>query len=110
MSVLTIRAHKRYALRLPVELCSPNGDAASGLLIELSKQGARISNLGETGYVYGDEVMLTTDCGRELHGTVRWAHDGLAGIHLDAPLHAPQMSDFLTANRDAQQLEPRYGT
>lgn len=110
MSVLTIRTHKRYALRLPVELSGAGGGTARGLLIELSKQGARISNLGQRSYEFGDEVSVVTDCGRELKGTVRWSHDGLAGISLEAPLHAPQMSDFLAASRDAQGPEPLYGT
>ncbi len=109
MSVLTIRAHKRYAVRLPVELHKKGRKPARGLLIELSQQGARISNLGGRAYQLGDEVTVLTDCGRELPGTVRWSHDGLAGIRLDRTLHAPELKDFLEANRDAQSAGALHG-
>ncbi|GAA0277372.1 hypothetical protein GCM10009127_17700 [Alteraurantiacibacter aestuarii] len=109
MSVLTIRAHKRYALRLPVEVVIPGRKPARGLLIELSQQGARISNLGRRTYQPGDEVTVMTSCGKELPGTIRWAHDGLAGIMLARSMHLPELTQLLEANRIAVS-ETCYGT
>ena len=110
MSVLTIRAHRRYAMRLPVDLAKNGGKDTRGLLIELSQQGARISNLGKRTFEFGEAVTLTLECGHRLTGSVRWAHDGLAGIRLDQTLHAPEMRDLLIANRDAQEDMQLYGT
>lgn len=111
MSVLTIRAHKRYALRLPVEVLKKGRKPAKGLLIELSQKGARISNLGRRKYNVGDEVVLVAAGGSHLPGVIRWAHDGLAGINLSRSLHLPELSELLDANRLAQGADQRdYGT
>ena len=113
MSVLTIRAHRRYATRLPVTLNRNMGHTRGtcGLLIELSQHGARISNLGAVHYAMGDAVELRMENGDTLPGTVRWAPDGLAGIRLDRPLHLPELRALLELNaaRDAEP-ELRFGT
>lgn len=99
MTVLTIRAHRRYALRMPAKLQRKGGRARRCLLIELSQHGARLSNLGERRFEYGEAVTLTTECGKQLEATIRWAHDGVAGLHLSRSLHLPEMSELLAANR-----------
>jgi hypothetical protein len=45
MAVFTIRARRRYAVRQMINLCKAGGRRAQGLLIELSSEGCRISNL-----------------------------------------------------------------
>ncbi|WP_120078382.1 PilZ domain-containing protein [Aurantiacibacter odishensis] len=110
MSVLTIRAYKRYATRLPVQLRRDGRKAARGLLIELSQQGARISNLGRSKYEAGDKVVIVAS-DTQIEGTIRWAHDGLAGVRLDRSLHLPEMRDLLELNRREQSIaDRRYGT
>ena len=111
MSVLTIRSYKRYATRLPVALRRGERKTANGLLIELSPQGARISGLERGKYEVGDDVVLVTPDGMELEGTIRWAHDGLAGVRLNRSLHLPEMRDLLELNRREQTgVDWRYGT
>ncbi|MFB0611222.1 PilZ domain-containing protein [Aurantiacibacter poecillastricola] len=111
MSVLTIRAYKRYATRLPVELHRPGRKTASGLLIELSQQGARISNLCRGKYEAGDILTISLPNGMEIEGTIRWAHDGLAGIRINRSLHLPEMRELLDLNRREQSgVEWRFGT
>lgn len=111
MSMLTIRASKRYATRLPVELRRDGRKTVSALLIELSQQGARLSNLGRGKYEPGDSVVICTPTGMELDGTIRWAHDRLAGIRLEQSLHSPEMRDLLDLNRREQSdVNWRYGT
>lgn len=111
MSVLTIRAYKRYATRLPVSLRREGRKTATGLLIELSQQGARISNLSRGKYDVGDTVVIVAPCDLEIAGTIRWAHDGLAGIRLDRSLHLPEMRELLELNRREQSgADWRYGT
>ncbi|MWV28231.1 PilZ domain-containing protein [Aurantiacibacter rhizosphaerae] len=111
MSVLTIRSHKRYATRLPVALRRDGRKTVSGLLIELSQQGARISNLGRGKYEMGDKIVINAPDDTAIDGTIRWAHDGLAGIRLDRPLHLPEMRNLLELNRREQsEMECQYGT
>lgn len=111
MGVLTIRAHKRFALRLPVELERPGRKTAQGLLIEVSQKGARVSNLGRGKYEFGDPVTVMAPGGIELVGTVRWAHDSLAGIQLARSLHVPELNALLDANRrEAAEGDWNYGT
>lgn len=111
MSVLTIRACKRYATRLPVELRREGRKSASGLLIELSQEGVRISNLGRGKYEVGDTVVIVAPDDNEYEGAIRWAHDGLAGVRLIRPLHVPQMRELLELSRSEQSAEERrYGT
>ncbi len=108
MTVLTIRSHRRYALRQPVLLGKPGRRAAEGLLIELSAEGCRISNLARGEFVTGETVTVELDDLR-LDGRVRWAHDGVAGIRLEQPLFSSQLGEIVSRGRD-QSPAPRYGT
>ncbi len=112
MAVRPIRTTSRYAMRLPARLaCKAAGPAVRGLLIELSMEGARVSNLGSTRLAAGDAISLALDGGHKLYGTVRWAHDGLAGVKLDSPLHTGELAALLDLNHSRQeQIPPRYGT
>jgi hypothetical protein len=111
MSVLTIRAYKRYATRLPVELRRAGRKPMCGLLIELSQQGARVSNLGRGKLAVGDAVTLVTPDGMTFAAIVRWAHDGLAGLRLEQSLHLPELRGLLDLNRrEAAESALRYGT
>lgn len=108
MTVLTIRSHKRYAVRQSVGLAKTGGDTATGLLIELSSEGFRISNLGRGEYTVGEAVTVELE---ELRfpGRIRWAHDGIAGVRLDVPLFAGQVHEIVVRNREADPVM-RYGT
>ena len=98
MTVLTIRAHKRYAVRQPVRLGKPGVAPAKGLLIELSSEGFRISNLGRCDYAIGEEV--TVELGElSLGGRIRWAHDGLAGVRLDRALYTSELGALIARDR-----------
>lgn len=111
MSVLTIRAYKRHATQLPVKLRREGRKTVSGLLIALSQQGARISNLGRGKYEEGDKVAIIAPADLEIEGTIRWAPDGMAGIRLDRSLHLPEMRELLELNRREQSgVDWRYGT
>lgn len=98
MTVLTIRAHRRYAVRQPVRLGKPDGDRARGLLIELSSEGCRISNLDRRDYAIGEEV--TVELGElSLGGRIRWAHDGIAGVRLDQALYPNELGELIARDR-----------
>jgi hypothetical protein len=98
MTVLTIRAHKRYATRQPVRLRAGRAKPVTGLLIELSAEGIRISNLGSARFDIGESV--TVEIGdRDYLGRVRWSHDGIAGVRLDRALHSPEIASLLETGR-----------
>jgi len=102
MTVLTIRAHKRYAVRQQVQLAKPGDQASKGLLIELSSEGCRISNLGRCDYTIGEEV--TVELGElSLGGRIRWMHDGIAGVRLDRALYPSQLGELIARDRGLAQ-------
>ena len=103
MTVLTIRAHKRYATRQQVRLRATRGKAVDGLLIELSAEGIRISNLGPAKFDIGQPI--TVEIGdTDYHGRIRWSHDGLAGVRLDRALHCPEIAQLLELGRTVEPL------
>jgi hypothetical protein len=98
MTVLMIRAHKRYAVRQPVRLGKFGATPAQGLMIELSSEGCRISNLDRCDYAIGEEVTL--ELGElSLGGRIRWAHDGIAGVRLDRALYPNQLGELVARDR-----------
>ena len=110
MTVLTIRANKRYAVRQPVQLGKPGAKPISGLMIELSSEGVRISNLGRPGLMIGEPV--TVQIGElKFHGKIRWTHDGIAGVRLDNALYSSQLGELIARGRgESCADERRYGT
>jgi len=110
MTVLTIRAHRRYAVRQPVRLRRDGEKALSGLMIELSSEGIRISNLGRPGLTVGEEVTVDVE-GSKLHGYIRWTHDGIAGVRLGRALHPAQLGELIARGRGEAAAEMAlYGT
>jgi hypothetical protein len=102
MTVLTIRSHKRYATRQKVRLCGADERPIEGLLIELSSEGYRISNLGSAAtFSIGQEVTVEIDDDKYA-GRIRWAHNGLAGVRLDSALHTHQIAGLLAQGRGCQ--------
>lgn len=108
MTVLTIRSHRRYAVRQIVHLQKADERRVQGLMIELSSEGCRISNVARGTYTVGDEVTL--EIGEmALHGRIRWAHDGVVGVRLDTALFSNQLSNLIAAGRGEDEIV-RYGT
>ena len=102
MSVLTIRSHRRYAVRQQVRLGKPGATPATGLMIELSSEGCRISNLGRCDYEIGEKV--TVELGDlSFAGRIRWAHDGIAGVRLDQPLYPNELGTLIARDRGLAQ-------
>ena len=110
MSILMIRARKRYAVRSSVNV-RRDDESTSGLLIELSAEGARVSNLGSAEFTVGQTVAVMLETGDELCGRIRWARSGVAGVKLDPPLYPTQLAGVLDSVRgeDVQQVQ-RFGT
>ena len=108
MSVLTIRSHKRFAVRRSVTLREEAGGKRGGLMIELSCEGCRISGVNSLAYTIDQLVALDLGEDECLGGRVRWAHDGFVGVKFAKPLRPAELGAMLEASRMAP--ERRYGT
>jgi hypothetical protein len=98
-------------MRLPVELQRVDAQEVHGLLIELSLQGARISNLDSRDIKPGQQVDMLAPDGTTLPGVVRWSHDGIAGIKLTRALHLPELAELVAINRKrSASSRHRFGT
>jgi len=100
MTVLTIRSHKRYATRQNVRLKAGPSKPIEGLLIELSAEGVRISNLRGVNFDIAQEVTVRIG-DADYHGKIRWSHDGIAGVRLDRALHCHEIAGRLEQGRAA---------
>jgi len=109
MTVLTIRSHKRYAVRQPVQLAQAGAKPVGGLMIELCSEGCRISNLGRPAFKIGEPATLEID-GITLTGRLRWMHDGIAGVRLDTALYSGQLAELIALGRGESGELRRYGT
>lgn len=95
MTVLTIRAHKRYAVRQPIWLRRPlDGFQVTGLMIELSTEGCRLSSLGSSDFATGDLITVEGDQ-LKLAGRIRWTRQGISGVRLIKPLAAEELDAHL---------------
>ena len=108
MSVLVIRSHKRFAVRRPAWLRNDDGCKRRGLMIELSSEGCRISNIDSAAYAIDQVVTLHLEGGDRRDGRVRWAHDGFVGVKFAAALRPAELGEMLEASRLAP--ERCYGT
>ena len=109
MTVLTIRAHKRYAVRQSIWLRRPlDGFQVTGWMIEMSTEGCRISNLGSADFSTGDQIIVEGD-ELKLVGQIRWTRQGIAGVRLDKPLLPEELSAHLL-RRCGEVAPVRYGT
>lgn len=95
MTVLTIRSSKRFAVRQPVLVNCPNGTQSTGLLIELSQEGGRVSGLGSVDLAMGDAIVVEVE-GHALPSLVRWTRAGVMGVRFTKALYGAQLSTLLS--------------
>lgn len=104
MSVLIIRAHKRFAVRSAVRVRHAAGPALSGLLIEASLEGCRVSGVDSRRFAFNDEIEMEIAGWTPLLGLVRWAHSGMIGLKLVKPLHNGELNALLAMCRSGSHL------
>lgn len=101
MSVLVIRAHKRFAICRRVRLRKPGRRFVDGLLIELSLDGCRISGVAAPAALApGDAVVLRVADAAPLDARVRWRRDGTIGLRFERPLHVAALEALIRLCRD----------
>ena len=113
MSVLlTIRAHKRYAVCSRVRLRKQAKRAIDGLLIELSLDGCRISHVGNAAkFALGDMLTLRLEGTAPIPALVRWVNESTVGLRFESPLHVAGLQDLIQLCRGGSEPAQRaYGT
>ena len=99
MSVLGNRTSRRFAVRSKARLKSGRRRAVSGLLIELSLDGCRISNVDNARFAVGETARIELDGFEPLDGLVRWSQDGLVGLRFARSLSAAALQSLLHSCR-----------
>jgi len=96
VSVLVIRAHKRFAICRKVRLRKPGRRFVDGLLIELSLDGCRVSGVGApAALALGDAVVLRVGDADPLEARVRWLRDDTIGLRFERPLHVAALEALI---------------
>lgn len=99
MTVLRIRTTRRFAVRSKARLKPSSRRAVSGLLIELSLDGCRISNIDNAHFALGETARIQLDGFEPLDGLVRWSQDGFVGLRFARALPAGLLENLLRACR-----------
>lgn len=108
MSLFVIRARKRFAVCRQARLRRPGRRALHGLLIELSLEGCRLSNLPPDAFEPEQSVVLRLDGAAPIECRIRWiGADGTAGLRFARPLHAAALDELIRLCRASPPNEVR---
>lgn len=99
MSVLTIRAGKRFAVCAPAEVDRPHGSTVRALLIELSLEGCRIGNVAGETFTLGEAVAISVDRAEPFQAEVRGLGQGTVGLRLARPFHIAELGNLIATCR-----------
>jgi hypothetical protein len=113
MTILTIRKHQRFAVRRQAGLLMKGRIARTGLLVELSLEGCRMSIVGGAKYAVGQALKIEVEGYGKLSTQVRWVDAGVLGMRFDQPLHVADLNILLQACRPEfanDGLVRAYGT
>lgn len=109
MTILTIRSHTRFALRQTVRLTGEGSRPVTGLMIELSADGCRISGLAKARLATDQLVEIAFENETTLACHVRWSKNGVVGLRLLKPLSNAELAEILSQSRGPVEIR-RYGT
>jgi hypothetical protein len=99
MSVLGNRTTRRFAVRSSAKLKPGRGKSAAGLLIELSLDGCRISNVDHARFCVGELARIELDGFEPLDALVRWSQDGFVGLRFARSLSMAGLESLLQSCR-----------
>ncbi len=110
---MVIRAHKRFAVCRTASICAGRRKPLDALLIEVSLEGCRLSNLGNRTYKIDELVTIRIDGFVDMDAQVRWLKDGFVGLRLVRALHNAELDRLIRLCRgefDAPLEQRAYGT
>lgn len=94
---------------MPACIEPDGGGAVEGLLIEISTQGCRISQVDEARIMPGAPVTVLINGFAGLAAEVLRAHDALVGLRFAKPLTRASLTQILESHRDPPlQLRPLF--
>ena len=93
--MLTIRAHRRFAVCRKARLRKPGRRAEEGLLIELSLDGCRISNVPCETFTLDQTVTMRIDGAQPVEARIRWLGDRTVGLRFVRPLHTAALDGLI---------------
>lgn len=106
MSVITIRAHKRFGVcrGAQVRIAFPTHDDRDdtihqGLLIELSLDGCRVSGLSSEDVPEDAIVTIAPEGADPFEARVRWSNCNSLGFRLERPFHIPELDRMIRTCR-----------
>jgi hypothetical protein len=99
MNILTIRKHKRFAVRRKANLVSPGNRPKPGLLVEVSLEGCRMGIAGCADFAVGQQVKVRIAGFGDFRAEVRWAGQGFVGMHFVQALHHAELNELIRACR-----------
>ncbi len=80
------------------------GRVVDGLLIEVSLEGCRISNVNSDMFAFDDCVDVEISGWKSFGACVRWQHDGMIGLRLMQPLHNGELIELVNLCRGGSEL------
>jgi len=107
VTILTIRKHKRFAVRRKASLRCADAPSKTALLIELSLDGCRLGLTGNWTYSIGDFVTLSVTGFESRQAQVRWSGQGYVGLRFANPLHVAELDALVRACRPEPLYEPQ---
>lgn len=113
MTVLVIRAHKRFAVCRKASLRKPGKRGVEGLLIELSLEGCRISNVDPQRFEIDQVVTVRIEGAQPFDGRIRWQGEATLGLRFVRPLRFAALDQLIRICRGETGIaEPirSYGT
>jgi len=112
MTVLTVRAHQRFAVRREAVILRNGRRVGRGLLVELSLGGCRLGGVsGDTNLEEGEQVTIHPEGAMPFTAQVRWTVNGTLGFRLERPLRIAELDRLLQHCRTDHTVPGRaYGT
>lgn len=115
MTVLTIRAHQRFAVRREAAIYRQGRKVGEGLLVELSLGGCRLGGVRlaqseDWPLAEGEAVVLIAEGAAPFEAYVRWTVNGTLGFRLKRPFRVAELDAMLRHCRMASEVLGRaYG-
>ena len=97
------RAEPRFVIERDVDLHLQCGSTLTARLVELSRSGCRISEVGQSGLKSSEIVTLLFHRSLMLEASVRWCSHGFAGMRLLRPLHEAELDALVALSRSWRQ-------
>lgn len=113
MTILAIRAHRRFAVCRKARVSGAGRRATDGLVIELSRDGCRISHVDPARFAIDQILRIAIEGAAAFDARVRWLGDRTLGLRFVEPLHVPALDRLIRVCRgEGESAAPgrAYGT